>query len=240
MVAVLKRDACCARPRGARARTRQNAPTHHEHHHPRRLPGRGAQAALRRKLEPYNAKVFTNTVKGIGQLSVRLRDADVLVLIRERTQFPRALLEKLPRLKLISQTGRSARTSTSRPAPAGHRGGRRRGLAGGAGRADLGADHGRDAAAAAVHRQPQARRLAAVGLKAASMPPNFGIGMVLRGKTLGIWGYGKIGQLVAGYGRAFGMQVLVWGSEASRAARGGRRPRRAAASARPSSRAATC
>ena len=57
-------------------------------------------------LEPYNAKVFTNTVKGIGQLSVRLRDADVLVLIRERTQFPRALLEKLPKLKLIAQTGR--------------------------------------------------------------------------------------------------------------------------------------
>ena len=57
-------------------------------------------------MEPLNAKVFTNTVKGIGQLSVRLRDADVLVLIRERTHFPRALLEKLPKLKLISQTGR--------------------------------------------------------------------------------------------------------------------------------------
>ena len=48
------------------------------------------------KLEHLNAKVFTNTVKGIGQLSVRLRDAEVLVLIRERTQFPRQLLEKLP------------------------------------------------------------------------------------------------------------------------------------------------
>lgn len=48
------------------------------------------------------------------------------------------------------------------------------------------------------------------------MPPNFGLGQVLRGKTLGIWGYGKIGRLVAGYGRAFGMQVWVWGSEASR------------------------
>ena len=58
------------------------------------------------RLEPYNAKVFTNTVKGTGQLSVRLRDAEVLVLIRERTHFPRALLEKLPKLKLISQTGR--------------------------------------------------------------------------------------------------------------------------------------
>jgi D-3-phosphoglycerate dehydrogenase len=69
------------------------------------------------KLEAYPAKVFTNTVKGIGQLSVRLRDADVIVLIRERTQITRQLVEKLPRLKLISQTGRSARTSTSRPAP---------------------------------------------------------------------------------------------------------------------------
>ena len=55
------------------------------------------------------------------------------------------------------------------------------------------------------------------GLKSLSMPPNFGIGMVLKGRTLGIWGYGKVGQLVAGYGRAFGMQVQVWGSEASRA-----------------------
>jgi D-3-phosphoglycerate dehydrogenase len=49
------------------------------------------------------------------------------------------------------------------------------------------------------------------------MPPNFGLGTVLRGKTLGIWGYGRIGQLVAGYGRAFGMQVMVWGSAESRA-----------------------
>jgi D-3-phosphoglycerate dehydrogenase len=49
------------------------------------------------------------------------------------------------------------------------------------------------------------------------MPPNFGVGMVLRGKTLGIWGYGRIGKLVAGYGRAFGMDVAVWGSEESRA-----------------------
>jgi phosphoglycerate dehydrogenase-like enzyme len=52
-------------------------------------------------------------------------------------------------------------------------------------------------------------------------PQRNGLGTVLKGRTLGIWGYGKIGQL-AGYGRAFGMQVLVWGSEASRASRGGR------------------
>ena len=60
-------------------------------------------------------------------------------------------------------------------------------------------------------------------MKSASMPANFGLGMVLKGKTLGIWGYGKIGQLVAGYGKAFGMQVLVWGREGSRATRRGRR-----------------
>lgn len=54
------------------------------------------------------------------------------------------------------------------------------------------------------------------GLKSSSMPVNFGLGMVLRGKTLGIWSYGRIGSLVAGYGRAFGMRVLVWGSENSR------------------------
>lgn len=49
------------------------------------------------KLAPYPAKVFTNTVKGVAQLSVRLRDADVLVLIRERTPVSRQLVEKLPR-----------------------------------------------------------------------------------------------------------------------------------------------
>jgi D-3-phosphoglycerate dehydrogenase len=48
------------------------------------------------------------------------------------------------------------------------------------------------------------------------MPLNFGIGTVLKGKTLGIWSYGKIGQILAGYGRAFGMRVLVWGRDASR------------------------
>jgi D-3-phosphoglycerate dehydrogenase len=54
-------------------------------------------------------------------------------------------------------------------------------------------------------------------MKSASMPPNFGLGLVLRGRTLGLWGYGKIGQLVAGYGKAFGMRVIVWGSQSSRA-----------------------
>ncbi|MDP1900492.1 MAG: D-2-hydroxyacid dehydrogenase family protein [Rubrivivax sp.] len=168
-------------------------------------------------LEPLNAKVFTNTVKGIGQLSVRLRDAEVLVLIRERTQFPRALLEKLPRLRLISQTGRVGShidlQSCTRLGIA---------VAEGAGSPVAPAELTWALIMASMRRLPQYignlkhGAWQQSGLKAASMPPNFGVGMVLHGKTLGIWGYGKIGQLVAGYGRAFGMQVRVWGSEASR------------------------
>src|SRR5690349_9839415 len=168
-------------------------------------------------LEPFNAKVFTNTVKGIGQLSVRLRDADVLVLIRERTHFPKALLEKLPRLKLISQTGKvgahiDIETCT------------RMGIAvaEGVGSPWAPAEMTWALIMASMRRLPQYignlkhGAWQQSGLKAASMPANFGLGMVLKGRTLGLWGYGKIGQLVAGYGRAFGMRVLVWGSETSR------------------------
>ncbi|WP_326538982.1 D-2-hydroxyacid dehydrogenase family protein [Pseudorhodoferax sp.] len=169
------------------------------------------------RLEPYNAKVFTNTVKGTGQLSVRLRDADVLVLIRERTHFPRALLEKLPRLKLIAQTGRVGPhidiDACTRLGIA---------VAEGAGSPTAAAELTWALTMAAMRRLPQYignlkhGAWQQSGLKSASMPPNFGIGQVLAGRTLGIWGYGKIGKLVAGYGRAFGMQVQVWGSEASR------------------------
>jgi len=56
------------------------------------------------------------------------------------------------------------------------------------------------------------------GLRAQAMPVNFGLGHRLAGRTLGIWGYGRVGRIVARYGQAFGMQVLVWGSEGSRAA----------------------
>jgi D-3-phosphoglycerate dehydrogenase / 2-oxoglutarate reductase len=169
------------------------------------------------KLERLNAKVFTNTVKGIGQLSVRLRDAEVLVLIRERSHFPRQLLEKLPKLKLISQTARvgphiDVATCT------------RLGIAvaEGVGSPVAPAELTWALILAAMRRLPQYvgnlkhGAWQQSGLKAASMPPNFGIGMVLEGRTLGIWGYGRIGAIVAGYGRAFGMRVLIWGSEASR------------------------
>ena len=170
------------------------------------------------KLDNYTAKVYTNTVKGLGQLSVRLKDADVIVLIRERTHMSRALIEKLPRLKLIAQTGRAG--SHIDIAACTERG---IAVAEGTGSPVAPAELTWALIMAAMRRLPQ--YIAHLkhgawqqsGLKAASMPANFGLGVALQGKTLGIWGYGKIGQLLAGYGKAFGMPILVWGSDASRA-----------------------
>ncbi|TSE26608.1 D-2-hydroxyacid dehydrogenase family protein [Tepidimonas aquatica] len=174
--------------------------------------------ACARKLEPYPAKVYTNNVKGVGQLAVRLRDADIVVLIRERTHITRALLEKLPRLKLIAQTGGvGAHIDVQACTEHGVA------VAEGVGDPVAPAELTWALIMAAMRRIPQYvshlkhGAWQQSGLKAASMPPNFGLGQVLRGRTLGIWGYGRIGRLVAGYGRAFGMRVLVWGSEASRA-----------------------
>src|SRR3569832_869739 len=170
------------------------------------------------KLAAPPAQVYTNTVKGIGQLSVRLRDADVIVLIRERTHITRQLLEKLPRLRLIAQTGRvgahiDVQACTERGVA----------VAEGVGSPVAPAELTWALIMAAMRRLPQYignlkhGAWQQSGMKSASMPANFGLGMVLRGRTFGIYGYGKLGQLVAGYGKAFGMRVLVWGSQASRA-----------------------
>lgn len=174
--------------------------------------------ACAHKLDPYPAKVYTNTVKGVGQLSVRLRDADIVVLIRERTVITRALLDKLPRLKLIAQTGPVGRHIDVQACT-------EHGVAVAEGVGDPVAPAELTWALimAAMRRIPQYvshlkhGAWQQSGLKAASMPPNFGLGVALRGRTLGIWGYGRIGQQVASYGRAFGMRVVVWGSDASRA-----------------------
>ncbi|MFZ5551165.1 MAG: D-2-hydroxyacid dehydrogenase family protein [Pseudomonadota bacterium] len=169
------------------------------------------------RLQDLNAKVFTNTVKGLGQLSIRLRDAEVLVAIRERTQFNRQLLEKLPKLRLIAQTGKVGShidiDACTRLGIA---------VAEGVGSPHAPAELTWALIMAAMRRLPQYignlkhGAWQQSGLKSASMPPNFGIGMQLRGKTLGIWGYGKIGALVAGYGRAFGMEVRIWAGDDSR------------------------
>jgi D-3-phosphoglycerate dehydrogenase len=169
------------------------------------------------KLEAYPAKVYTNTVKGLGQLSVRLRDADIIVLIRERTHLSRQLIEKLPRLKMIAQTGRmGAHVDVAACTERGIV------VTDGAGSPFAPAELTWALVMAASRRLPQYignlkhGAWQQSGLKSASMPANFGLGTVLRGRTLGIWGYGRIGQLVAGYGRAFGMRVVIWGREASR------------------------
>ena len=170
------------------------------------------------KLDEFPAKVYTNTIKGIGQLSVRLKDADVIVLIRERTHISRQLVDKLPRLKLIAQTGRIGNHIDLAACT-------ERGIAvsEGTGSPVAPAELTWALIMAAMRRLPQYignlkhGAWQQSGLKAASMPVNFGLGSVLKGKTLGVWGYGKIGQIVAGYGRAFGMRVQIWGSEASRA-----------------------
>jgi D-3-phosphoglycerate dehydrogenase / 2-oxoglutarate reductase len=173
--------------------------------------------AVAKKLDPYNSKVFTNTVKGSGQLAIRLKDAQALVLIRERTVINRQLLDKLPKLRLISQTGKvgshvDVQACTDRGIA----------VAEGVGSPIAPAELTWALLMAASRRLPQyiSHLKHGVwqqsGLKAASMPDNFGLGTTLRGKTLGIWGYGRIGQLVAGYGKAFGMRVLIWGSEAAR------------------------
>jgi len=170
------------------------------------------------KLEPYPAKVYTNTIKGVGQLSVRLKDAEILVLIRERTHITRQLIEKLPKLKMISQTGKigshvDVTACTERGIV----------VAECTGSPIAPAEMTWALIMAAMRRLPQYINnlkhgaWQQSGLKSSAMPTNFALGQVLKGKTLGIWGYGKIGQLLAGYGKAFGMRVLLWGSETSRA-----------------------
>lgn len=168
------------------------------------------------KLEAYQAKVYTNTVKGIGQLSVRLKDADVIVLVSDRTQITRQLIDKLPKLKLISQTGRVGKHLDIQACT-------ERGIAvaEGANSPVAPAELTWALIMAAMRRLPQyiGNLKHGVwqqsGLKTGGMPANFGLGCNLHGKTLGIWGFGNIGQLVAGYGKAFGMQVVIWGSESS-------------------------
>jgi len=168
------------------------------------------------KLDAYSAKVYTNTVKGIGQLSVRLKDADVIVLIRERTHINRQLIEKLPKLKMIAQTGRvgthvDVAACTERGVV----------VSEGIGSPTAPAELAWALIMTAMRRIPhyvahlKHGAWQQAGLKSASMPANFGLGSVLKGKTLGLWSYGKIGQIMAGYGRAFGMRVVVWGREAS-------------------------
>ena len=166
-------------------------------------------------LDGHEVKVFNSSTRGLGQLAIRLAPYDALVLIRERTALSRALLHKLPNLKLISQTGKVAghidvAAATERGVA----------IAEGVGSPVAPAELTWTLIMAASRRiVPYANNLKDGLWQTASINPALnGLGSVLKGRTLAIWGYGKIGQLIAGYGKAFGMHVLVWGREASLAA----------------------
>jgi len=158
------------------------------------------------KLEGHEVTVWNDHVQDTEALAARLKDAECLVLIRERTKIQADLLERLPRLKLISQrsvyphidveacTRRGVVVSSSQHA----------------GTPSYAAAELTWALILAAARQlPQ--QMAA--LKAGKW--QIGVGTTLRAKTLGIFGYGRIGATVAGYGKAFGMNVLAWAREQS-------------------------
>ncbi|MFC0254546.1 D-2-hydroxyacid dehydrogenase family protein [Massilia consociata] len=168
-----------------------------------------------RLLDGHEVKVFNHSARGLGQLAARLAPFDALVLIRERTAFPRTLLSKLPNLKLISQTGKVS-GHVDVEAATEHGIAITEGIGSPVAPSEL-----TWALIMAASRKivPYANNLKDGLWQTASTNPVLnGLGRSLRGRTLAIWGYGKIGQLVAGYARAFGMRVLVWGSEGSRQA----------------------
>ena len=166
-------------------------------------------------LDGHEVKVFSNTARGLGQLAIRLAPFDALVLIRERSSFNRALLSKLPNLKLLSQTGKvSGHIDVAAATELGIA------IAEGIGSPTAPAELTWALIMAAQRKiVPYAQHLQEGLWQTSSIEPARNtLGTVLKGRTLAILGYGKIGQLIAGYGRAFGMTILVWGSEASRAA----------------------
>jgi D-3-phosphoglycerate dehydrogenase len=156
------------------------------------------------KLRGHQVTIYNDTVKETDALAERFRDADALVLIRERTAIDDELLSRLPNLKLISQTGRGTAHIDVDAC-------KRRGVevAVGTGSPYAPAELTWALVLAAMRRIPQeVAHLRSGGWQHL-------LGTTLRGRTLGIYGYGKIGSIVAGYGRAFGMRVLVWGREGS-------------------------
>ncbi len=158
------------------------------------------------KLAGHGVTIFNDHVQDTDVLAARLADTEALVLIRERTQIRAPLLEKLPKLKLISQRSVYPHidiadctrlgivvSSSQHPGAPSH----------------ATAEMTWGLILAAMRQIPQQM----ASLKAGGW--QIGVGTTLRGKTLGIFGYGRIGAVVAGYGRAFGMNVLVWARPAT-------------------------
>jgi D-3-phosphoglycerate dehydrogenase len=159
------------------------------------------------RLAGHDVTVWNDHVQDTDILAERLRDTEVLVLIRERTRIGADLLERLPRLRLISQHASYPHIDV--PACT------RRGVI-------LSSGQHPDMPSHATAEFTWALILAAmrdIPRQVASLRAGqwqCGVGHTLRGRMLGIHGYGRIGKEVAGYGRAFGMRVLVWARDASR------------------------
>jgi D-3-phosphoglycerate dehydrogenase len=158
------------------------------------------------KLAGHDVTVWNDHVQDEDALAVRLAETEALVLIRERTEIRTPLLERLPRLRLISQRSVYPHIDIDTCTRLGV-----------VVSSNMHAGTPSYAAAeltwglvlAAMRRIPQ--QMAA--LRAGKW--QIGVGSTLRGKTLGIFGYGRIGAVVAGYGKAFGMNVLAWSREPS-------------------------
>jgi len=159
-----------------------------------------------RKLAGHEVTIWNDHVQDVDELAARLADTEALVLIRERTKIRTALLERLPKLKLISQRSVYPHIDVDTCT--------RRGVVVSSGQ-HPGAPSFATAELtwgliiAAMRQIPQ--QMAA--LKGGNW--QIGVGTTLRHKTLGIYGYGRIGAAVAGYGHAFGMNVLVWAREST-------------------------
>jgi D-3-phosphoglycerate dehydrogenase len=155
------------------------------------------------RLRGHEVMDWNDHVTEVDQLAARLADTEVLVLIRERSVITAALLERLPRLKLISQFGVTPHIDIAACT--------RLGITVCSGQfprpSYATAEFTWGLILASVRHIPQE----VASLKQGGWQST--LGAVLHGSTLGIYGYGKIGKLIAGYGKAFGMRVLVWGRE---------------------------
>lgn len=159
------------------------------------------------KLKDHDVLVYTDTEKDPARLADRLKDAQAVVLTQQRSAFPRAVIERLPDLKLISQTGRNAYHIDVEACT-------ERGIiisAAGAGLPNPTAELAWGLILGALRHIPEEVQR----LKSGGWQKTVGTGVF--GKTLGVYAYGRIGSLVARVGKAFGMRVVCWGREGSTA-----------------------
>ncbi len=156
------------------------------------------------KLAGHSVTVHRDSVSDADTLVARLAEADAVVLIRERTRIPAAVIARLPKLKILSQTGGAGKHIDIEACT-------RAGIVvcAGTGAPDAPAELTWGLILASV------RSIALEDRRLREGRWQTTLGRTLKGMTLGIYGYGKIGSLVAGYGKAFGMKVIAYGREAS-------------------------